>query len=116
MMGAKTIGCINHPSLLAVGRCRQCSKPVCKECGIVSSAGLYCSEVCQEKHSQFLKRAGDLETTRSSRLHLGLKFRKLLGLLITLIVILCVLGMISYHTYIPLLTDLTARVLSVLPF
>lgn len=116
MMGAKTIGCINHPGMEAIGRCRQCGKPVCKQCGLTGAKGIYCSEVCKEKHEQFIQRAGNLEPTRGYRPGIGFRLRQLLGVLITMAAIVCVLGMVSYLTYIPLLTDLTTRVLSLLGF
>lgn len=116
MMGAKTIGCINHPGVEAIGRCRQCGKPVCKQCGIAGVQGFYCSEICQEKHEKFVQRAAKLEPEKGYKPGIGFRLRQLLGLLITVAAILCVLGMVSYLTYIPLLTDVTTRVLSVLGF
>lgn len=116
MMGAKTIGCINHPGVESIGRCRQCGKPVCRQCGVSGAKGIYCSDVCREKHEDFMQRAEGLGLERRCGPGIGLQIRRGLGMLITLAVVLFVLGVISSLTYIPLLTDLTARIVSLLGF
>jgi len=112
MTGAKTIGCINHPGVESVGRCLQCSKPVCKQCGIVSASGLYCSEACREKYEQYMHRAQALDAEKKIKGGVFFRFRQTLGVLVTLLVILFVLGCVASWTYIPLLTDVTARIRS----
>ena len=107
MVGAKTIGCINHPNLEAIGRCRQCSKPVCSNCGVRGAKGLYCSDICREKHEQFMERAKDTDLERATRRGLFFHLRKLIGSLIMLGVVLFALGFTAYHIFIPVLTPLT---------
>ncbi len=114
MTGAKTIGCINHPGVDAVGRCRQCSKPVCKQCGIVSTNDLYCSEACREKYEQYMHRAQSRESEKEYKPGFFPQLRQLLGIVITFAVILFVLGCVASLTYIPLLTDVTTRIRSLL--
>lgn len=115
-MGAKTIGCINHPGVESIGRCRQCGKPVCRQCGMAGAKGIYCSEVCKEKHESFMQRAEGLDLERRGRPGIGFQIRRALGMLITLAAVVFVLGVISSLTYVPLLTDVTARVLSLIGF
>jgi hypothetical protein len=114
MTGAKMIGCINHPGMEAVGRCLQCSKPVCKQCGIVSVTGLYCSEVCREKYEQYMHRAQALESEKGYKRGFFFGLKRAVGVVITLAVILFVLGCVASLTYIPLLTDVTTRIRSLL--
>ncbi len=110
MMGAKTIGCVNHPGVEAIGRCRQCSKPVCKECGVTGAGGVYCSDVCRQKHEEFMQRARVLGLDTRSRKPIIVHLKKLLGGLITLAAILFALGFTATILYIPVLSDLTATV------
>jgi hypothetical protein len=53
--------CINHPSVEAVGRCKQCGKPFCSACAISGPTGKFCSDSCKEKHQAFIQRAQQLE-------------------------------------------------------
>lgn len=89
MTGAKMIGCINHPGVEAMGRCRQCSKPVCKECGYVAPAGMYCSQACQDKHEDFMKRAVDVDLNKRQKRSLRQRF----GGLVTFVVIVTVVAL-----------------------
>lgn len=110
MMGAKTIGCINHPGIEAVGRCRQCSKPVCKQCGVISTTGMYCSEVCRDKHEQFMKRAQALELDKRPKKNTLQTLRSVFGVLVILAVLLLAVGLVSTIFYIPNVSEFTVRV------
>ncbi len=110
MMGAKTIGCINHPNVEAIGRCRQCSKPVCGECGVRGPQGLYCSEPCREKHEQFMKRAEELGLERVGRRGIAYHIRNLLGTLFMLAVVLFGIGFLATRFYIPVVSEVTETV------
>jgi hypothetical protein len=57
-------GCINHPGFEATARCKQCGKPVCNKCRIAGPTGWFCSDVCKEKHAEFMKRAKNLNEAR----------------------------------------------------
>ena len=61
MIDASMSGCINHPGIEAVARCKQCGKPVCSSCVITGSTGRFCSESCQERHEKFIGRAQELQ-------------------------------------------------------
>ena len=69
--------CINHRDRPAETRCRQCHKPVCKECVKSDADGQFCSFDCSGKFKDFQRR--------------GLPKRKkgsgLLGKLVALIVL-----------------------------
>lgn len=114
MLGAKTIGCINHPGVEAIGRCRQCSKPVCKQCGIVAPTGLYCSQPCQDKHVQFLQRAKTLDLDKKYDPGFFWRLKNWIGITITLIALAVILGIVATQTYIPVLTEVTREIRSVL--
>lgn len=58
--GAKS-GCINHPAVEAVDRCKQCGKPFCDACRVKGPTGNFCSEACQGGHEQFTQRAQQLD-------------------------------------------------------
>ena len=57
-------GCINHPSIEAVGRCKQCGKPFCGTCEIIGPTGKFCAEACKQRHEVFVKRASKLDDMR----------------------------------------------------
>lgn len=54
-------GCLNHPAIEAVARCRQCGKPVCGKCVIKAQNGMFCCEECREKYTEFTQRAQKLD-------------------------------------------------------
>ena len=112
MVGAKSIGCINHPNLEAIGRCKQCGKPVCSSCGIRTTAGFYCSDICREQHETFMQRAKDMDLDRATRRGLFFHTRNLIGSLIMLSAVLFALGFTAYHISIPVLTPLTLKALN----
>jgi hypothetical protein len=116
MTGAKTIGCINHPGIEAIGRCRQCSKPVCRECGVAGTKGIYCCEMCRDKHEQFMQRAQALELDKGYQRGFFFHFRQWLGALITIVVLLFAAGFVSSIIYIPFISDATMRVRTLLGF
>jgi len=80
----------------------------------VSASGLYCSEACREKYEQYMHRAQALDAEKKIKGGVFFRFRQTLGVLVTLLVILFVLGCVASWTYIPLLTDVTARIRSLL--
>ena len=59
-------GCINHPSIESVGRCKQCGKPYCGTCEVLGPTGKFCSEDCQKRHEVFVGRAAKLDDMRTS--------------------------------------------------
>jgi len=111
MAGATSSGCINHPGVEAVARCKQCGKPVCSTCLVTGPTGNFCGMECRDKHQEFMKRAQSLQ--RTSRGASGL--RSLVSLLIKLIILLVVLGavcIVAVLVEIPVLTPVVRRVLA----
>jgi len=54
-------GCINHPGVEAVGRCKQCNAPYCGTCEVRSGSGRFCSAACRDQYEQFAARAKELD-------------------------------------------------------
>ena len=119
MVKPTSSGCINHPGVEAVARCKQCGKPVCSACLVTGPTGNFCSQACKEKHQEFIKRAQSLQ--RSSR-GAG-NMRKLGRFAIKLVIFLVVVGAICLAALrypIPVLSDVVRAGLGfisgVLPF
>lgn len=53
---ARELMCMNHPERPAETRCRQCQKPVCKECLKSDADGQFCSFQCSEDFKDFSAR------------------------------------------------------------
>ncbi|MCX7964890.1 MAG: hypothetical protein N2644_10520 [Candidatus Sumerlaea chitinivorans] len=45
--------CKNHPTRKAVTKCKQCLAPICAECRIFMSEGIFCSSECIEEFRQW---------------------------------------------------------------
>ena len=60
LKGAES-ACINHPTVHGTIRCKQCSRPICKDCVVPGPLGSYCSQACKEKHTQFNAQVQRLE-------------------------------------------------------
>lgn len=59
-------GCVNHPPIEAIGRCKQCGKPYCGTCQTVGPTGKFCSDACKESHEVFVQRAQQLDSMKKS--------------------------------------------------
>jgi hypothetical protein len=73
--------CVNHPSVEAAGRCKQCGKPFCSVCEVAGATGSFCSAACKEKHETFVQRAAkldDMQRDTSFFAKLWIRIRKLL--------------------------------------
>jgi len=57
--------CFFHTGRPAVTRCKQCGRPLCSECRIITEEGIFCSKECAERFSVFAKRAEEIEAKRS---------------------------------------------------
>lgn len=66
MSGGLASGCVNHPPIEAIGRCKQCGKPYCGTCQIVGPTGKFCSDACKESHEVFTQRAQQLDSMKKS--------------------------------------------------
>jgi len=92
MIDGAMSGCINHPGIEAVARCKQCGKPVCGSCVVTGSTGRFCSESCQERHEKFIGRAQELQRySRSTGF-----FQKLTRILIKLAVAIAAIMLLGF--------------------
>jgi hypothetical protein len=99
--------CINHPSIEATARCKQCGTPVCNACLVMGPTGRFCSTVCREKHQAFVQRAQQLDgKARSSFFP---KLRRLVGWLIMSAMVVLVLAVIGTLFEIPVLSPLVLQ-------
>ena len=113
MLDARLSGCINHPGVEAVIRCKQCGTAVCGACVVATAAGRFCCETCSNKYEAFAQRAQDLEPLRYGRSWMA-SIRRGVFKLIVLLLALVGLGFASLHYKIPVLVDLTRSVLQFL--
>ena len=105
-------GCINHPGVEAVGRCKQCGKAACSTFAVKGPTGLFCSDECKEKHERFVNRAEYLESRQGG----GGAFYKIKKLLISTAILVVLVAAASYVSYvleldmIPVLPELGQKV------
>ena len=59
--------CFFHAGRPAVTRCKQCGKPLCSDCRLVTEDGLFCGDKCAQTASVFVKRSQALEEKRSGQ-------------------------------------------------
>jgi hypothetical protein len=45
-------------------RCKMCHRPICKDCGIMEPAGIFCSEVCAQKMQAHIERTKEIDQER----------------------------------------------------
>ncbi|MCH7960038.1 MAG: hypothetical protein IID08_07905 [Candidatus Hydrogenedentes bacterium] len=79
--------CLNHPSVAAIGRCKQCGKPFCGACEIKGPTGNFCSDECKGLHETFVQRAAKLDDMKKKRSGLGAILKKIVVLGIVLLVV-----------------------------
>jgi hypothetical protein len=90
MVSGTLSSCVNHPSVEATGRCKQCSKPFCDLCAVKGATGNFCSAHCKERHEAYVKRAAALDDRRrdtSFFAKLWMRIRKLLVFAIVALVL-----------------------------
>lgn len=112
-------GCVNHPGVEAVARCKACHKPVCGMCVVAGPTGQFCSESCKEKHEAYVKRAQQLDRT-SRRTGQLTKLRRFLVKLVIFVVAIGALAFGAIYFQIPVLKTVVQKALHVvspyLPF
>ncbi len=104
-------GCVNHPGIEAVVRCRQCGKALCKTCVVPGQTGTFCSVPCRDKHQAFVNEARDTEVRKGGGGNTLLRLRKFLGGLIVFVAVVVALLVVASFVEIPVLSGLarTAR-------
>ena len=106
MLSASVSGCINHPGIEAVARCKQCGKPVCASCVVRGPTGQFCCEACKERHEKFIARAQELQRTSRPAGMFRKFIRALLIRLVILIVALIGLGFVALQFNLPAVSDI----------
>jgi len=114
MVDVSQTGCIHHPNMQAVNRCKQCTVPTCHKCTVVGPTGKFCSENCRNVHEAFIRRSQEIVTTARSTFFV--KLRRWVGSLLYLVVVLFAAGVVGTVFYIPVLSELTLRVRGMLGF
>ena len=105
-------GCINHPSIEAVGRCKQCGKPFCSTCEILGPTGKFCSDACMQRHEVFVKRASKLDDMRRTSGVFGKLMDRLKKLAIFAAAILIVAVVIHFlGVDVPIVSDIIRSIL-----
>ncbi|MCC6795091.1 MAG: hypothetical protein IT366_08225 [Candidatus Hydrogenedentes bacterium] len=107
--------CVNHPSVEAVGRCKQCSKPFCAACKIQGPTGFFCSADCKQKHEVFVKRAQSLDVKKGG-LGIGYALSKMMGWAIAVLIIAVVLVVAGTIFNIPVLSPIVHSVRGTIGF
>ncbi len=103
-------GCINHPGIEAIARCRQCATPVCNGCVVAGPTGRFCSFECREKHEQFTRDAQGCELAGKRGGGFTRTLRKMVGRVVVLAAALFVLGVVCSMFEVPVLSGLTRMV------
>ena len=105
-------GCINHPSVEAAGRCKQCGKPFCSACEVQGATGRFCSDPCKDRHEVFVKRAAKLDDMRRTSGVFGKlvdRFKKVAVFAVALLIIGVVLHFLNFN--VPILSGIIESVL-----
>lgn len=78
--------CFYHTGRPSVTRCKQCGRPLCSECRIVKSEGIFCGEKCADSFKVFAQRTEENEAKcgRSSGIN------SLVKVIIFLAVLFCI--------------------------
>lgn len=77
--------CVNHASVAAIGRCKQCGKPFCSACECKGPTGNFCSDECKAAHETFMRRAEKLDDMKKKSW--GLSIKKVVVAAIVLLVV-----------------------------
>lgn len=103
--------CPNHPSIEAVGRCKQCGKPFCSTCETKGPTGRFCSAACKEQHESFVERAKQLDDMRKGT-SLGAKAWNLTKKVLVFALAIVILGVIAtyFGINVPVISDMVRSV------
>ena len=101
--------CLNHPSVEAIGRCKQCNKPFCGACRVKGPTGNFCSDECKATHEAFIRRAKALDDMKGVSSFQVVKLVKRLALIAIGAVILVVAATIM-GIEVPYLSELMRNI------
>ncbi len=109
--------CYNHPSFDATARCKQCAKPICDTCKVISPTGVFCSETCRDQNKAFTERMDQMDRNTPPPGRWAVRFKSLVSRLILLALGVFVIG-VTLHALgfdIPYLSSAIAWVLDLIP-
>lgn len=112
MLDGRLSGCINHPGIEAVFRCKQCAKPVCRTCVVQGPRGHFCSQICADKFEAFAQRAEALDVKQKGAGFFRLK--RALFKLAVLTAVLAGIGVAASRMNIPFLSDIVWQIRAML--
>jgi len=99
--------CINHPLKVAKGRCKSCHRPLCDDCKLVTSIGIFCSEECHFKAKEFMDRMSpDLPPPRRRSFIKGKTVKGVVTLAIVLAILYAVMNFIYGATSVEEIIDI----------
>ena len=108
--------CINHDYRDAVGRCRQCHKPLCGECQLVTEEGVFCGEECYGKAKAFHARVAAMGPQEKPKRRLPAGLGCLLKLTVFVLIVVLVLRFFldidSIEGFLELISKLKGKLLS----
>lgn len=70
-------------------RCKMCHRPICKDCAVTASAGMFCSEECAQKMQAHVDRVKEIDEERP------IIKQKRVPVIIKLIIVLVILWLIA---------------------
>lgn len=59
--------CFFHTGRPSVTRCKQCGRPLCSDCRLITEHGVFCGNKCANAAAVFTERAENLEVRRAVR-------------------------------------------------
>jgi hypothetical protein len=108
--------CINHDYRDAVCRCRQCHKPLCGECQLITEEGIFCGEECYEKAKAFHTRVAKMEPQEKPKRRLpaglGCFLKLVIFVLVVAIILRFVLGIDSIDSFLELISRFKEKLIS----
>lgn len=106
-------GCINHPGIEAVARCKQCAKPVCGTCVVKGPTGAFCSDACKETHAAYVNRAQQLDDMKR-RPGILARFKGVIGTGVVIVIVVFAAAFVAtyFGIEIPVLSNIVRQVLN----
>ena len=108
MSQAEKTQCINHPTVPAAIRCKQCASPACTKCVVHAPFGRFCSEHCRDQYNAMHVQAEAMQPQGKSSPLLGL--RRLIKKVVLVAIGICMLGVIGTLVKVPVLTPLVFKI------
>ena len=88
-------------------RCKMCHRPICKDCGVLGPAGIFCSEQCAQKMHAHVERIKEIDQERP------IIKQKRVPTIVKLIIVLAILWLIARFV---LDIDIVERIKELLSF